>query len=190
MPHLGLSNITSIPYCQVQHAFVVGGHKNGCGCEIREPTSVSFSPSGELLICDSGFKHILILSSNMHCLKKLRVPFVSNVPKDSIPSAYHKFPAAPPYDKPLDTGEELSDGVSTRDVTPVSVSVSVDGKIAVMYKRGGIIVYRPHKQYDVGSFEYMMVRLLCELSDCHHLILICLCVMTHHCCRSTISTTC
>jgi hypothetical protein len=127
---------------------------------VREPTSVAFTPAGELLICDSGLKHVLILSSEMHCLKKLRVPFVSHVPKDSIPSSYHKFLAAPPYDKRLldpETGEELADDTSTRDITPVSVSAAADGKIAVMYKRGGVIVYRPHKQFAVGMFEYMKV---------------------------------
>lgn len=140
---------------------MIGGYKNSGGCEIRDPSSVAFSPTGELFICDSGLKHILILSSEMHLLKKLRVPFVSGVPKDSIPSGYHKFPSAPPYGMPLlspRSGRELPESSSTRDVTPVSVSVAGDGKIAVLYKRGGLIVYRPHKQFRVGPFEHIKVR--------------------------------
>ena len=145
---------------KVQHAFVLGGYKNSGGCELRNPTSVAFSPAGELFICDSSLKHVLIFSSGMYPLKTLRVPFVSGVPKDSIPSGYHRFPAAPPYGKPLvdpSTGEVLPDSSSCRDITPVSVSVAPDGKIAVLYKRGGLVVYRPHKEYAVGSFEYMQV---------------------------------
>jgi len=143
---------------EVRLAYVVGGYKRGCGVALREPTSVAFTSTGELCICDYSAKQVLVLSHTMQCIHTLGVPFTSHVPKSDVPSGYFDFPNAPPFGKPLRdpvTNEIIVADVPTVDQYPVSVSVSSDGKIAVGYRRGGVLIYNPYKNYDVGAFTVM-----------------------------------
>jgi hypothetical protein len=96
----------------------------------------------------------------MLLLRTLTIPFINMIPKDDIPSPYHNFPPAPPYEQsPLDpiTKEPLPLNTPLTDRKPVDVAFSSDGKIAVMYRRGGVIVYKPIKLYSVGNFDSMPV---------------------------------
>lgn len=142
-------------------AFVIGGYRNGCNITLREPCDVAYCSSGDLCICDRGLKEVLMVTPDMVLFKRIRVPFVSHTLKPEIPSICHKFyPAAPQYNQPvLDPKTHLPypHNAPTIDRTPVSVSVSSDGKIAVMYKRGGLIVYRPFKIYRVGTLCKLQV---------------------------------
>jgi hypothetical protein len=104
----------------------------------------------------------------MLLLRTLTIPFINMIPKDDIPSPYHNFPPAPPYEQsPLDpiTKEPLPLNTPLTDRKPVDVAFSSDGKIAVMYRRGGVIVYKPIKLYSVGNFDSMPVSDLDALSS-------------------------
>jgi hypothetical protein len=140
---------------------VVGGYKSGCGVHLIQPTAVSYSATGDLAICDTGLKSVLIFSPTMLPLRTLTVPFINSIPKDDIPSPYHNFPPAPPYEQiPLDpiTKDPLGSKTPLTDRKPVDVAFSSDGKLAVMYRRGGVIIYKPLKLYSVGNFDSMPVR--------------------------------
>lgn len=96
----------------------------------------------------------------MLLLHTIKVPFINSIPKDDIPTPYINCPSAPPYEQiPIDplTKNPLPHNSPLIDKTPIDVTVSTDGKIAVMYKRGGIIIYKPIKVYSVGIFELLPV---------------------------------
>ena len=96
-------------------------------------------------------------------LQTLKVPFINSIPKDDIPTPYLHCPSAPPYEQiPIDptTQNPLPANSPLIDQTPISVTISTDGKVAVMYKRGGIIIYKPNKFYSVGVFESLPVNTL------------------------------
>ncbi len=141
---------------------VIGGYKNEQGIQVKNVTSVSFSPTGELAVCDMGMKHVLLLSSTMTVLRKIKCPFVSYVPRDEIPSQYHRGPVAPPpsggvvnYHAIENKDESRSpDGLdfSTVDNIPVSVAFAPDGKFAVGYRRGGVLIFHAYKSYETGAF--------------------------------------
>lgn len=148
-------------YCQeVKLMYVIGGYKSCCGVKLIQPTAVSYSSTGDLAICDPGLKSVLVLSSAMLLLRTITVPFINSIPKDDLPSPYHIFPAAPPCGQiPMDpsTNSPLPSNASLIDRKPVDVAFSSDGKIAVMYRRGGILIFKPIKRYSTGFFDSMPV---------------------------------
>lgn len=182
----------------LQH--IIGGHRRGCRIDIRSPSCVSYSSTGELAICDAGYRQVIIVSNEMLLLRKIKFPYVSFVPRDEIPSVYHDGPPAPlplstatsnyvhdevdeapssPMRSPLGGRDSptrsqldvnspskssansalVGDGmdISTVDNSPVSVAFSVDGKLAIGYRRGGILVFHPYKSYNVGILDMLEV---------------------------------
>eukprot|EP01041_Mallomonas_annulata_P000727 gene727-1399_t len=97
-------------------------------CIIVRPSSVCYSSTGELAICDQGGRKVIILSRYMELLCEIKHGFLG------------------PYN--ITIGKQLE-----ADTACCSVSYSVDGCLAVGYRNGGIVIYSPYKYFDIGKFD-------------------------------------
>jgi hypothetical protein len=59
---------------KMQFIHVIGGPKNRY-IELMKPTAVSYSPTGELAICDVGLRRVIIMSITMNLIKWFNIPF-------------------------------------------------------------------------------------------------------------------
>lgn len=111
---------------------VIGGVRKAGGHKLVRPVSVAYSGSGDLAICDESAHKIIVLAQHTSIvLKEIRMYFVV------------------PYN-PLIAKTKQSD---TPDTFPCAVAYSEDGKLAVGYRRGGVYVFPPYRNYKLGSLE-------------------------------------
>jgi len=120
---------------QFQKLFTLGGLR-GAFYPLRRPTCVAYSPSGELGVCDSDSKCVLVFSQVMSVIRKISLAFT------------------PSYSVRLQM--ETNKSLVTANKTPVSLSFSSDGKIAVGYKSGGIMLHNAYKAFALGNLEQLM----------------------------------
>lgn len=59
---------------KMQFIHMIGGSKNRY-VELMKPTAVSYSPTGELAICDVGLRRVMIMSITMSLIKWFNIPF-------------------------------------------------------------------------------------------------------------------
>jgi hypothetical protein len=165
--------------------FVIGGHTKGCNCELFQPKSVTFTPTGELAVCDVHTKLIHIISTlSKSVLKTINLSFISYIDSVDNPSLYHKFPQARGreqreriaaerekaymdycrnYDKhskikKMTKKEYLGPSkVKTEDRSVNSIDFSTDGKLAIGFKMGGVLILKSYKISNVGLFTNMPV---------------------------------
>ena len=105
--------------------------------ELKVPTYVSYSTTGELGIVDEGRKSVFVMSPVMTLIREIKLEFT--------PSFQVK--------------REILNGnkqLKLWNKTPTCVSFSPDGKIAVTYKSGGVVVHSAFKSFPLGQFEKLL----------------------------------
>ena len=117
-----------------QNVFTIGGLREQY-CELKKPVCVAYSNTGELAVADAGLKAVLVMSQVMSVIRKIDLAF---------PPTYQ-----------VKMKMDLPDGKALRlaNRQPVSVTFSPDGKIAVGYKSGGIVVHNAYKAFALGRLE-------------------------------------
>jgi len=131
----------------IELAYVVGGHDDRY-FELGNPCSVSFSSTGELAICDSNKKQVLILSQYMDLVRVVNTPhkyIISNILKQDKDAKKNIF-------------AQTQGTTELIDRTCVSVTFSPDGKLAVGFKNGGVIVHANYRQYKVGFLSILPLK--------------------------------
>jgi hypothetical protein len=165
--------------------FIIGGVDNGCNVHLVQPQGIAFTPSGEIAVCDDQARQISIVSCvSKNVVRVLNLSFINYIENIDIPSVYHNFPLARTRDqrardqaaddeayrsylRNLDPhvkqmkktkrqflGDEKK---SSYDPWVTSIDFSPDGKLAIGYRMGGILVLNPYKLADVGTLTNVEV---------------------------------
>lgn len=136
---------------------VVGGAREQV-VHLEEPVAVAYTTTGELIICDVSIKKVVILSPAMHVIVNRHFSF------DFSPNM-HLISSRPGTRSNNESGlAEVGRRrveVPTYDHKACTVSVARDGKIAIGFKCGGMIVYKPYIAYAMGALEIFTVSFLC-----------------------------
>lgn len=171
--------------------FVIGGVNNGCNCQLVNPKCAAFTPTGEIAVCDDSTRQISIISTvSRSVIKTINLSFITHIENIDNPSIYHKFTLAKGreqrareasaqdqayrdylrnFDKhakvmKLTKRHFLGDTkISTEDPWVTSIDFSTDGKLAIGFRMGGILVLKPFKMSNVGSFTNVEVSLFVAL---------------------------
>jgi hypothetical protein len=165
--------------------FVIGGPSGGCGVHLPSPQSIAFTPTGEVAVCDDQTREISIVSCvSRRVIRVINLDFISNIENIDNPSGHHKFPLARTreqrvrdqmaqdesyraYLRNFDKHAKLRKktklqflGEANRtfyDPWVTSIDFSPDGKLAIGYRMGGILVLKPFKISNVGSLTNVEV---------------------------------
>lgn len=183
----------------LQPFFDIGGPTKGCGCELHQPSGLAFSPSGEVAVSDLHTKRVYIISTVARCVvRTLDLSFISHIDIADNPSIYHRFPPArgreqraraaaaqqkayKDYLRNFDPRSKAKKKtlreflgpahVSTEDPAVVSLDFSGDGKLAMGYRQGGVLILKPYKIANVGLLTNMehssfnLVLAFCEYAE-------------------------
>ena len=117
-----------------QHLATIGGLRDQT-CELKKPSKVAYSSTGEMLIVDEGLKAVLVFSQVMSIVRKIKLDF------------------PPSYLIRQQMDGEAGKNLRLINKVPVSASFSLDGKIAVGYKSGGIMVHNAYRAFALGDLE-------------------------------------
>ena len=142
----------------------IGGSKQ-LFAKLHTPTNVSFSPSGELAVVDSGAGHncVYIFSKTLRVIKKIFLGFMKYEIKVKVEKKDDEFDSngdvvmqrhhETKNEKYMSASIEKEKYRNRLDHTIVSVAFSVDGKLALGYKGGGVNILNSYKSYDMGMLE-------------------------------------
>ena len=133
----------------IEVSSIIGGIRKRV-VELQEPTAVAYTPTGELVICDSGSRKLILLSKRLDLIRVLSIGFemVNNTMFRS-PNRTHSNSSSP--SKTMQH--------SNIDHKICSVCVSSDYKIAVGFQCGGLLIYKPYKYYNLGGLENLTEKL-------------------------------
>ena len=160
--------------------FVIGGVNNGCNCQLINPLSIAFTPTGEIAVCDDNTRRIHIVSPvSKSVIKVINLSFITHIEDVDNPSIYHKFTLAKnreqrardkqaqdqaykDYLRNFDRHAKKvkltkrqflnNQKISSEDPWATSIDFSKDGKLAIGFRMGGVLVLKPFKMSNVGSF--------------------------------------
>lgn len=118
-------------------AAVVGGAKNRF-VELLDPVAAAYSPSGDLAICDSGAKCVVLLSTHFDVVKRISLAYVSPAEQRmlgrGVKAAGPSHQAAP---KKSETPAAESVAADAANNKPCCVAFNATGNLAVGYRNGG-----------------------------------------------------
>jgi hypothetical protein len=165
--------------------FVIGGVNNGCNCQLVQPQGIAFTPTGEVAVCDDNTREISIISTvSRSVIRVITLTFISYIEDIDNPSLYHVFPLARTREqrsrehaakeqaykdylrnfnthdktKKLTKKQFMGEAkVSSSDPWVTSIDFSTDGKLAIGFRMGGILVLKPYKISDVGTLTNVEV---------------------------------
>lgn len=165
--------------------FVIGGVNDSCNCHLVHPQSVAFTPTGEVAVCDDQARQISIVSTvSQRVVRVVSLSFISHLEDIDNPCS-HTTPLARNRDqrardraaqdqayrdylrnfdyqsrkRKLTKNQFLGDDKkSSHDPWVTSIDFCADGKLAIGFRLGGILVLKPFKISDVGSLTNLEVR--------------------------------
>jgi hypothetical protein len=137
---------------------IIGG-SNKLFYPLIEPISVSFSPSGELGICDKAQKCVVILSKYFSLIKRISLPFyISGVTKKiEGPPSKSVSVSDEKNSKFMSKAINSQKQIYRADHNILSISFSVDGCLALGYRGGGVNILSSYVSYPMGLLESMQV---------------------------------
>ena len=166
--------------------FVIGGMEKGCNCELFNPQAITFTPTGEVAVCDDESKKITIVSTvSRSVIRVISLSYITQIENIDNPSIYYNFPLARNRDQrarvqaaqdqaykdylrnydvyskktKLTKAQFLGDINKRSSCDPwcTSIDFSEDGKLAIGFRMGSVLVLKPYKASDVGTLTNVEV---------------------------------
>lgn len=145
--------------------FAIIGGSNCRVLKLHEPTAVAYTATGELVICDCGIRKVVILSKQLTVIASIAIGFelsknnFRNTPANSRPGTRAGRSRPGTRSGRIDLGHPPREKNATHDYKASSVNISEDGKIAIGFKCGGLLVFKPFKTFKMGWLEKLPVSL-------------------------------
>lgn len=141
----------------LEYADTIGGIR-GRRRRLADPSCVAYSRTGELAICDASLQQVLLFAPTLQLIAVLDSPFSASVRNGSLPITYlasltrEQVQALQPADR-----QQLKQAMERRTVIEdkrcLSVAFSDEGRLAVGFSQGGLVVRGSYKVFAVGSLS-------------------------------------